>query len=271
MLLEFFGGLWSGSLALLADSSHMLSDVVAIGLSLFAMWFSARPASASKTFGFHRFEIIAALFNGVTLFVIAGFIVKEAYHRLLAPSEVQSGIMMAIAAVGLLANLLSAWFLMRESDVKDNINVRSAYLHILGDALGSVGVLIAGGLVMLFSWNWADPVISVIVALLVLKSAWGVIRHAMHILMEGTPSSVDTGEVKRVLMTIDGVTDVHDLHIWTISSGLDSLSCHVRIEDAADSQAVLQRAVRLIEERFHIHHATIQVENSTLQHADCKM
>jgi cobalt-zinc-cadmium efflux system protein len=271
MLLEFFGGIWSGSLALLADSAHMLSDVVAIGLSLLAMWYAAKPASPRKTYGFYRFEIIAALFNGMTLFVIAGFIVKEAYHRLITPSPVESGTMMWIAAVGLFANVMSAWFLMRQSDVKGNVNVRSAYLHILSDALGSVGVLLAGLLMSLFSWYLADPIISVIVALLVLKSAWGVIQHTLHILMEGTPAAVDADKVMQALNAVDGVINVHDLHIWTITSGLDSLSCHLVIEDSADSQTVLQQAIYTVEHQFNIRHATIQVEKSDLYHSELKV
>jgi cobalt-zinc-cadmium efflux system protein len=271
MLLEFFGGLVSGSLALLADSAHMLSDVVAIALSLFAMWFAARPSSPNKTYGFHRFEILAALFNGITLFIIAIFIVKEAYERFQSPANIASGTMMAIAAVGLLANLVSAWALMRQGDVHGNLNVRSAYLHILGDALGSVGVLLAGLLIILFGWNWADPVISVTVSILVLRSAWGVISHTVHILMEGTPASVDTQKVKMTLLDIQGVVNVHDLHIWTITSGLDSLSCHLLIEDEADSQKVLQQAINLMENTFGIGHTTIQVEKSDLQHGELRV
>jgi cobalt-zinc-cadmium efflux system protein len=261
----------SGSLALLADSAHMLSDVVAIALSLFAMWFAARPSSPNKTYGFHRFEILAALFNGITLFIIAIFIVKEAYERFQSPANIASGTMMAIAAVGLLANLVSAWALMRQGDVHGNLNVRSAYLHILGDALGSVGVLLAGLLIILFGWNWADPVISVTVSILVLRSAWGVISHTVHILMEGTPASVDTQKVKMTLLDIQGVVNVHDLHIWTITSGLDSLSCHLLIEDEADSQKVLQQAINLMENTFGIGHTTIQVEKSDLQHGELRV
>ncbi|TNJ66279.1 cation transporter [Paenibacillus hemerocallicola] len=271
MILEFFGGLLTNSLALLSDSGHMLSDAAALALSLVAMWFAVKPAAPNKTYGFYRFEILAALFNGATLFVIAGFIIWEAYERLLNPPTVSSGSMMVIAAIGLLANLGSAWVLMRKGDVKDNINVRSAYLHVLGDALGSVGAIIAGLLMLAFSWYIADPIISVVVALLILKSAWGVIKHAIHILMEGTPVTIDCEDVKRSLLHIHGVRDVHDLHVWTITSGLDSLSCHVLIEDDADSQDVLQQAIHLIERKYKIMHTTIQVETSSLQHGELKV
>ncbi|UFJ39254.1 cation diffusion facilitator family transporter [Brevibacillus humidisoli] len=271
MLLEFVGGLLTNSLALLSDSGHMLSDTSSLALSLVAIWFAARPPSPRKTYGFYRFEILAALFNGVTLFLIAGFIVWEAYERFLEPPEVAGGTMMLIASVGLIANLISAFALMKKGDVKHNVNLRSAYLHVIGDALGSVGALLAGLLMYLFAWYWADPLISVLVALLILKGAWGVIKHTVHILMEGTPITVDQDEVKATLEAIDGVVNVHDLHIWTITSGLDSLSCHLLIEDKADSQEILQQAIDRIKQRFQIEHTTIQVEKSQLQHAETRV
>ncbi|QOR68213.1 cation transporter [Cytobacillus suaedae] len=268
MFLEFFGGLLTNSLALLSDAGHMLSDTSSLFLSLIAIWFASRPPSPNKTYGFFRFEILAALFNGVSLFVIAGFIVWEAIERYFAPPTVASGTMIIIASVGLFANLLSAWALIRKGDVKNNVNLRSAYLHVLGDALGSVGAIIAGIVMLLFSWYIADPVISVIVALLILKSAWGVIQHSIHILMEGTPITVDQQEVKNALREIKGVKDIHDLHIWTITSGLDSLSCHMVIEDQLDSQEILQQAIDKIKEKFHIDHTTIQIETSKIKHND---
>ncbi|WP_424767518.1 cation diffusion facilitator family transporter [Paenibacillus sp. sgz302251] len=271
MVLEFVGGLVTNSLALLSDSGHMLSDVAALALSLAAMWFAARPSSPHRTFGFHRFEILAALLNGITLFVIAAFIIAEAVKRFAEPPTVASGSMMIIATIGLLANLSSAWFLMRKADVKNNLNVRSAYLHVLGDALGSVGAIAAGILMLAFSWYIADPIISVIVALLILKSAWGIVKSTVHILMEGTPPSVNAEQVITTLQQIDGVKDVHDLHIWTITSGLDALSCHLLVEDSKDCQAVLQQAIKLITVKFNIEHTTIQVEKSQLQHAACKV
>lgn len=271
MLLEFFGGLVTDSLALLSDSGHMLGDTVSLALSLVAMIFAVKPPSLKNSYGFYRFEIMAALFNGVTLFVIAGFIIWEAYQRFSAPPEVASGTMMIIASVGLLANLVSAWSLMRKSNVKENINVRSAYLHVISDALGSVGALLAGLIMQLFSWYIADPIISVIVALLILKGAWGVMKQAFHILMEGTPPSVNINEVREDFLRIDGVINVHDLHIWSITSGLDALSGHLLIEDDADHQNVLQQAVTLAEEKFGIRHATLQIENSTLKHGNLKV
>lgn len=271
MLLEFFGGLLTNSLALLSDSGHMLSDASALVLSLVAIWFAAKPPSPNKTYGFYRFEILAALFNGATLFLIAAFIIWEAWRRFLEPPTVASGSMMLIASVGLLANLLSAWALMRQGDVKDNINVKSAYLHVLGDALGSVGAILAGALMYFFSWYVADPIISVVVALLILKGAWGVIQQSFHILMEGTPIAINQNEVISILKEIEGVNEVHDLHIWTITSGLDSLTCHLLVDEDKDTQEILQQAIDKIRDKCKIEHTTIQIETSRLRHSKLKV
>jgi cobalt-zinc-cadmium efflux system protein len=271
MILEFIGGLFTDSLALLSDSGHMLSDAGALAFSLFAIWFAAKPSSPNKSYGYHRFEILAALFNAVTLFAVAGLIIWEAFGRFMDPPKVASGSMMLIAFVGLLANLLSAWSLMRKGDVEGNLNLRSAYLHILGDVLGSVGAIVAAGVMLLFGWYVADPIISVIVALLILKGAWAVLKQTLHILMEGTPSSVNLAEVRKSLESLDGVINVHDLHIWTITSGLDSLSCHLLIDDEKDGQTILQQAIQQIADQFRIHHTTIQIENSKISHQELKV
>jgi len=268
MLLEFVGGLLTNSLALLSDSGHMLSDASSLLLSLIAVWFAAKPPSPKKTFGFYRFEILAALFNGVALFAVAGFIVWEAVHRFREPPAVASGAMLVIAAIGLGANLLSAWALMHKGDVKGNLNLRSAYLHVVGDALGSAGAIVAGLLMLGFEWYIADPIVSVAVALLILRSAWGVLSRSVHILMEGTPITVDQDEVRQTLLSIEGVLDVHDLHVWTITSGLDSFSCHLLIRDDADGQRILQEAIEEMERRFRIRHTTIQVETSRIRHRE---
>lgn len=271
MFLEFFGGLFTNSLALLSDSGHMLSDAGSLLLSLIAIWFASKPASAAKTYGFYRFEILAALFNGVTLLLIAVFIIYEAFERIQHPPQVAGGAMMLIAVVGLIANLASAWSLMRQGDVKNNLNLRSAYLHIIGDALGSIGAIAAGFLMSVFSWYWADPVISVLVSLLILRGAFGVIKHCLNILMEGAPPHVDSTKVRETLERIPGVVDVHDLHIWTISSGLDSLSGHLLVQTEADCQTILQEAVSLMEKKFHIQHVTIQIEKSSDLHKPMKV
>ncbi|MGG3305833.1 cation diffusion facilitator family transporter [Paenibacillus lautus] len=271
MILEFIGGLLTNSLALLSDSGHMLSDASALLLSLVALWFATKPASPNKTYGFYRFEILAALLNGVALFVIAGFIVWEAIQRFDNPPTVASGSMMLIAAIGLLANLLSAWFLMRTGDVKNNVNLRSAYLHVIGDALGSVGAIIAGIVMIAFGWYIADPIISILVSILILKSAWRIIQNTVHILMEGAPETINSEEVTKSLLSIPGVTGIHDLHIWTITSNFDSLSCHLVTQDDANTYEILQQAIDLLDSRFHIEHATIQIENSTITHRDHKV
>lgn len=268
MLLEFFGGLFTNSLALLSDSGHMLSDASSMVFSLVAIWFASRPASPSKTYGYYRFEILAALFNGVTLFVVAGFIVKEAIQRLTEPPTVASGTMMIIAFIGLAANVLSAMALLKKADVKGNINLKSAYIHIIGDALGSVGAILAGLFMLLFDWYIADPIISVIVALLILKSAWGVLKQSIHILMEGSPLTINKEEVIAELEGIEGVNNVHDLHVWTITSGLDTFSCHILIDEDIEEQIILQQAINLIRDNYKIEHTTIQIEKSNLQHQE---
>ena len=260
MIVEFWGGIITNSLALLSDSGHMLSDVSALAFSLFALWISGKPATERKTFGFYRLEILAALFNGVTLFVIAAFIVWEAVHRLALPPEVSSGSMMIVAAVGLVANLLSAFVLLRQGDVQDNINLRSAYLHIIGDALGSVGAIVAGLLMYYGNWYIADPIISVIVALVISKGAWGVVKQAVHILMEGAPTNVNMMQVKEHLECIDGVIDVHDLRVWSLTTGMNSLCCHLLIDSTNSSHTVLQKAVVMMKENYQIHYTAIQVE-----------
>jgi cobalt-zinc-cadmium efflux system protein len=271
MVLEFIGGLITNSLALLSDAGHMLSDSSSLVLSLVAFWFAARPSSPNKTYGYYRFEILAAFFNGITLFLMAGWIVYEAYERIMEPPEVSSGMMILIAVIGLFANILSAYFLMKQGNAEGNVNVKSAYLHVIGDALGSVGAIIAGMLMMLFNWYIADPIISVIVAILILRSAWGVLKTTIHILMEGTPITINQDEVKEALLSIEGVKDIHDLHIWTITSGLDSLTCHLLIENEGNEQHILQQAIHQIENKFGINHTTIQIEKTNLHHKNLEV
>ena len=193
------------------------------------------------------------------MFIVAGFIMWEAGHRLIDPPAIGSGIMMIIAFIGLLANLASGWVLLRQGDVKNNINLRSAYLHVLGDALGSVGALVAGLLMQLYAWYIADPLISVAVALMILKGAWGIITQSIHILMEGTPGKADIAEITAVLTAIDGVVNVHDVHVWTVTSGYEVFSCHMLVRQGVRSSQVLSQAMPLLEQEFGIRHTTIQV------------
>ncbi|MGI2328581.1 cation diffusion facilitator family transporter [Planococcus sp. YIM B11945] len=271
MLLEFFGGLFTNSLALISDSGHMLSDASSLLLSLVAIGFAGKAASANKTYGYYRFEILAAFFNGITLFVMAGFIIYEAFERFVEPEEIRGGWMLVIAVIGLLANVLSALALHKSGDVHGNLNMKSAYVHVIGDALGSVGAITGGLLILFFEWTIADPIVSVLVALLILKSAWGILQNSIHILMEGTPATIHPEEAKALLKKIDGVLDIHDLHIWTITSGFDSFSCHLDVEAGADEQRVLQEAIGLIHDHFKIEHTTIQIEKVGLAHHHLKV
>jgi len=262
MVLEFTGGLMSNSLALLSDSGHMLSDASSLALSLAAVWLAARPASPNKTYGYYRFEILAALLNGVTLLLIAVFICWEAYQRFLHPPTIASNLMIGIAVIGLLANLSSAFALSRGGNIESNLNIRSAYVHVIGDALGSIAAIIAGILMYLFSWYIADPIVSILVALLIIKSALEIVNDTLHILLEGTPETVDFASVQGLMLAIPGVLNIHDLHIWTITSGWDLLTCHLLVAEDVDEQAVLLQAVESILNKYSIEHTTIQIEKS---------
>ena len=259
MIAEAVGGWLTNSLALLSDAGHMLSDVGSLALSLMAVWFAAKPASMSKSYGYHRFEILTALLNGLALFAIAGFIIWEAYSRFNEPPIVNSVPMMSIAFIGLVANLISAWVLLRQGDVKGNINLRSAYLHMIGDALGAVGAILAGFFMYQFDWYIADPIISVVMSLLILKGAWSVIGQSVHILMEGTPSKANVAEITATLATIDGVINIHDVHAWTVASGYEVFTCHMIVRKGISSYQVLAKAIPLMEQKFGIRHTTIQV------------
>ena len=267
LVAEAVGGWLTNSLALLSDAGHMLSDAASLGLSLLAIHFAKKPASASKSYGYRRLEILAALANGVALFVIAVAISWEAAHRLFAPPPVASLPMMGIAGIGLAANLASAWVLLHQGDVKDNLNLRSAYLHVLGDALGSVGALLAGALMYFYGWYIADPIVSVVVALLILRGAWGVVSQSLHILMEGTPAGSNIEAMIASLETIPGVCNVHDVHVWTVTSGYDVFSCHLVVSKGTNITKVVAAGAELLERQFGIRHTTIQVLEDD---ADCR-
>ena len=261
MVVEVIGGLITNSLALLSDAGHMLSDAGALGLSYFAIKFGEKKATFQKTFGYRRFEILAAFINGITLVVISLYIFWEAYRRFLAPPEVLSTGMLIVAIIGLLVNIVVAFILMR-GDKDDNLNVRSAFLHVIGDMLGSVGAIIASLLIMWFGWNVADPIASVVVAILIVISAWRVTRDSVHVLMEGTPVGIDVSVIKEKLLSITHVNDIHDLHVWSITSGFPALSCHVVIDANGDQQKVLQEVTKTLKQNFQIDHTTIQVDKN---------
>ncbi|GGM25738.1 cation transporter [Paraliobacillus quinghaiensis] len=270
MVVEVIGGLITNSLALLSDAGHMLSDAGALGLSLLAFKFGEKAASSTKTFGYRRFEILAAFINGITLLAISIYIFWEAYNRFLEPPSV-NGSMMVIAIIGLVVNILVAWILMR-GDTEDNLNLRSALLHVFGDLLGSVGAIIAGILILLFNWNIADPIASVIVAVLILISGWRVTKDSFHVLMEGIPERIDITKVEEKLNSIDGVKSTHDLHVWAITSDFPALSCHLIVKHDYDRDEILQNASKLLLDNFELKHTTIQIEGegSLIQdHEDC--
>ncbi|MFF3926595.1 cation diffusion facilitator family transporter [Paenibacillus lactis] len=264
MIVEAIGGFMTNSLALISDAGHMLSDAAALGLSYFAMIFGERRASKYKTFGYKRFEVLAAFINGITLIVISLYIFWEAYKRFSEPPEVMSSGMIIIASIGLIVNIAAAYILMK-GDRSENLNIRSAFLHVIGDLLGSIGAIIAALLIMFFGWNLADPIASVLVSILIIVSAFRVTRDSIHILMEGAPSNINVNEVQDILSSIQHVIEVHDLHVWTISSDFPSLSCHIVVNDIQNSAVVLKKAERILEEQFKIKHTTIQVDGPETQ------
>ena len=262
MVAEAVGGWLTGSLALLADAGHMLTDVAALALALIAVWFASRPATPRKTFGYYRLEILAALINGVALVLISFLIFYEAYHRWAQPPLVKSGLMIVVATGGLAVNLVCAWLL--HGDHKDDLNMRGARLHIIGDALGSVGAIAAGGIMLLFGWYGADPLFSCVIGLLIVWSSWHLIREATNVLLEGTPAHINLAAVEDAFLQTAGVEDVHDLHVWTITSGREALSAHV-IHAEGISQAELLKALRdKLNQRFGVDHLTIQMETAEL-------
>lgn len=257
MVAEVVAGILAGSLTLLADAGHMLTDASALGLSLFAMRMAERPASAEKTYGYVRLEILAALVNGAALLAISGLIVREAWLRLSAPGAVDGTVMVAIGVVGLGVNLAGAMLL--HGGAHGNLNMRGAYLHILGDLLGSLGAAVAGAVILFTGWTAADPIASVVVALLILFSAWKLVREAAEVLLEAAPSHIDVGQVVAELQDIDGLDQVHDVHVWTLTSGFVALSAHGVIDSPADHTRVLDEVQARMEARG-IDHVTFQIE-----------
>jgi cobalt-zinc-cadmium efflux system protein len=259
MVAEVVGGLLANSLALLADAGHMLTDVAALGLSLFAIWAAQRPATPKRTYGYRRMEILAALVNGATLVAIAVLIFAEAYRRWSNPPGVKGGLMLAVACGGLAVNLASLWIL--RGGREESLNVRGAWLHVVTDTLGSVQAIAAGAVISGFGWYWADPLASVLIGLLVIISSLGLLRESVEVLMEGVPGHVKLDEVAEVMACVPGVKAVHDLHVWTITSGFVALSAHVVVAPECPED-VLWRVRAAIYDRFGIEHSTIQVERT---------
>ena len=262
MVVEFVGGLLSNSLALMADAGHMLSDVAALGLSAFALWFARRPATPAKTYGYLRIEILAALVNGATLIIISVIILWQAWTRFAQPQEVEGALMLSVASAGLAVNIFAAFMLHSSSG--HNLNLRGAYLHVLGDMLGSVGAIAAAVIILTTGWMPADPIISVIVALLIMVGAWRLVRESVDVLLESVPRHLDMGAIHAALMAIPGVERVHDLHVWTLTSGYLAMSGHVVIVDAARHQETIHVVHEVMHREFGISHVTIQVEHAPL-------
>lgn len=258
LVVEVVGALWSGSLALLADAGHMLADAAGLALGLFAIWIAGRPPTPAKTYGYYRAEILAALVNAIVLLVIAGGILVETYRRLLTPPTVLGGPMLAVAAAGLAVNLVCAWLL--HGDAAASLNVRAAYLEVLGDALSSLGVVAAAATVLATGWSLADPLVSGAIALVIVPRTWRLLRQAVNVLLEGTPAHLDLGEIEEAMRRVPGVRRVHDLHVWTLTSGREAMSAHAVVDDVRDSERLLETLHAVLHARFGIDHTTIQLE-----------
>jgi cobalt-zinc-cadmium efflux system protein len=258
MVFELVVGILADSLAVLADAAHMLSDAVALGVALVAAWIAARPVSAERTFGSMRAEILAALANGVMLVALAIWILVAAIDRLRDPPDPLGGWILAAGVVGIAVNLAAAAVLRGRT----SLNLRAASRHVLSDLLGSIGVVVAGVIVLATGWAYADPLVSLAIAALVLASSWSILRDSVTILLEGTPAGMDAGEIGSAMVSVQGVQEVHDLHVWTITSGFPSLSAHVLVPEGDDCHAVRRRLEEMLGERFGLTHTTLQVEHA---------
>lgn len=259
MVVEVAGGLLSGSLALLADAGHMLTDAAALALAYAAFRFGQRSADARRTFGYLRFEVVAGLANAVTLFAIVGFIVYEAWERFSEPQPVLAGPMFAVAVAGLLVNILVFWILTRGDS--DHVNIKGAALHVMGDLLGSVGAVVAAIVVYYTNWTPIDPILSVLVSLLVLRSAWKLLARSLHILLEGAPAEAAPEEVERhLLSTVESLASVSHIHVWSITSGRTLATMHVKPRRDADPRNVVEAVERELRTRFSIEHPTVAID-----------
>jgi cobalt-zinc-cadmium efflux system protein len=262
MVAELVGGLLANSLALVADAGHMVSDAAALGLGLIAMWMASHPHTERRTFGFHRAEILAALANGALLMFLSFVVMWQAFARLSRPQEIESGLMLIVAVLGLAVNVVSLHILGGHRH--DNLNVKSAFLHVFGDAVGSAGVIAAGLIIRFTGWTPIDSIVSVFIAILILWSGFGLVRETVSVLLESSPRHLDADALRRDLLALEGVRDVHDLHIWTVTSGFISLSCHCEVASSEVADGVLRQATALLRERYGIRHVTIQPETSRI-------
>lgn len=258
MVVELIAGYMTQSLALMADAGHMLSDVAAQVLAIAAMWFSTKPPNEAKSFGYYRTEILASLINGVMLVCISAFIIFEGLNRVFHPAPVQANVMLGVAAVALCINIFSMRTL--HGVAQNSLNVKAAYLELMGDMLASAGVLVAAIIIYFTKWYLADPVISILIGIAILPRTWLLLAEATNILMEGTPAHIDVDKLKTALRSIPGVSGVHDIHVWTITSGFDAMSAHVQVQAPEQHDVVLAGVIKLAREDFGITHTTIQIE-----------
>jgi cobalt-zinc-cadmium efflux system protein len=259
-VVELAGGLVSNSLALMADAGHMLTDVAGIGLALLAIWFAGRPAHGGRTFGYLRLEILAAVVNAVILFGVAAFILIEAWQRLSEPVDIATGLMLAVALVGIVANAVSLYLLRKAQG--ESLNMRGAYLEVMGDLAGSAAVIVAAVVIAATGWTPADAIASAAIALLIIPRTWSLLREAVDVLLEATPKGIDLDVVRSHILGADGVADVHDLHAWTITSGMNVVSAHVVLDEGADPPRVLDELCRCLAGDFDIEHSTFQLESA---------
>jgi cobalt-zinc-cadmium efflux system protein len=258
VVVEAAAAIWTGSLALAADAGHMVADAGALALALFAIWVATRPPTPAKTYGYYRAEILAALVNALGLLVVSGWILLEAYARVRSPRPVFAEPMVVVAGVGLAVNLFGAWLLRRGA--RTSLNVRAAYLEVVGDALSSGGVLVAAGIVLVTGWTIADPLVSAGIAILIVTRTWTLVRQAVNILLEGTPAHLELGQVEQAMTRVSGVRRVHDLHVWTLTSGREAMSAHVVVDDVREAARLLEELHAVLHARFGIDHTTIQIE-----------
>lgn len=260
MIIEVLGGIWTNSLALIADAGHMLSDAVSLLISLLAMIIGGKAASKSKSYGYKRIEILAALLNGFTLIAISFYIFYEGFTRFKNPPEVASGGMLLIAFIGLLINILVAWMIYKGGDTKKNINIRSAFLHVISDLLGSVGAILAALLIIFFQWNLADPIISIFVAILILLSGFRVFRDAVHILMEGTPLNINLEGLKKEIYNLEKIEDISDIHLWSITSEIHIFTCKIKVRNGNEyrNNEIIDNIEQLLNSKG-VNHVTVQI------------
>jgi len=265
---ELTAGFLTNSLALLSDAGHMLSDIGALALSLFAFRVAKRPATHHSTYGYHRVEILAALFNGLTLWLIVGVIFTSAYYRLANPPAVESFGMIVVAVLGLLVNIAAAAIL--HSGHQHNLNMRGAFLHVMSDAIGSVGAIAAGAIMLATGWYLADPLISMFIGALILYSSWSLIKDSLSVLMQSVPKGIRLDEVRQTIEAVDGVHKVHDLHVWAVTSDIYTLSAHAVVENGGDFHEVLNGIEDTLKVRFNIEHTTIQLETESREDKEFK-